>query len=106
MALKKIPVRNDLPSYNFRIDLDDRVFKLTFKYNQRLDLWHMDIADEEDVDLILGIPLFSDTNILPIIKRPNFPQGDFILAHETEDFKNASRETFGAEVIMYYQEAL
>jgi len=105
VALVLLPVRNDLPAYNFRIDLDEVVYKLTIKFNERMNTWFMDVSNDEDEALIYGIPLLSEVDLLPIQKPETFPPGDFVLAHETIDFENAIRETLGREVNLFYNEA-
>lgn len=105
MALTVIPTRNDLPAYNFRIDLDEVVYKLRIRHNGRMNRWVMDVSDDEDNPIICGIVLLSEVELIPFTKPSNFPQGDFFLVHETKDFENAIRETLSREVQLYYNEA-
>lgn len=106
MALIKIPARSDLPSYKFRIALDGVTYVLKFRYNGRADRWFMDILTEAELPLRYGIKLLTETNIFPILKKENLPQGDFIIFHETGEQINATRLLLGEEVSVFYNEAV
>ena len=65
----------------------------------------MDIANDEDEPLVVGVQLLSEVDPFPILKPQSIPQGDFVLVHEVDDYVDATRETLGQQVIMYYLEA-
>lgn len=103
MDILKVPARNDLPSYNFRIDLDGTVYELTFRYNGRMDRWFMDIADQRGVIIRAGIILLTEVDLFPFLKRDNYPQGDFFLFEDTGIIKNAGRLELGDNINLYYR---
>ncbi len=57
MAVLLVPRDDDLPNFEFLIELDGIVFRLKFKFNQREDVWYMDIFDELQVALRTGVKL-------------------------------------------------
>ena len=42
MAVIELPVRNDLPNYEFKSELDGVVYTLRFRFNERLNDWVFD----------------------------------------------------------------
>ena len=63
MATIEMPVRSDIPSFQFRIELETTVYTLRFKWNTRMERWIMDIADEENNDLLNGIPVQASVDL-------------------------------------------
>lgn len=105
MAILEIPVRSDIPSYQFRIELDGTIYTLRFKWNTRMEIWIMDIADEQDNDLLNGIPVYTDVDLKQRFRQETLPPGLFVAYDETGARRNADRDTFGNEVKLFYQEA-
>jgi len=104
MALVVLPIRNDLPAYKFKLDLDSKTYVLSFRYNGRMARWFMDLLDESDNQIRMGIKILTNVNLFTILKKTNMPQGDFLAFHETGLELNAERLEFGEEVKLYYNE--
>jgi len=100
-----IPVRADLPAYTFQIELDGSLYTLTFRYNERMDRWLMDIADENEDALLLGIPILTDFNLIERFKDDNLPPGEFFALDESGAQKYAGREDLGNDIKLFYVEA-
>lgn len=105
MALIDIPVRADLPSHTLRIDLEGVVYTLRFKWNVRLATWMMDIADAENGDLVNGIAVRSNVDLIGHISAAAVPPGVLLAYDETGQVRNPDRDTFGVEVKLFYNEA-
>jgi len=105
MALVELPVRSDIPQYQFRIDLEGTVYTLRFKWNTRMERWIMDIADEQDNDLLNGIPVHSSVDLKQRFRQTTLPPGLFLAFDETGAVRNPDRDTFGNEVKLFYEEA-
>lgn len=104
MALINIPVRFDLPSHTMRIELNIVVYTLRFKWNSRACCWFMDIADAENMDIVNGIAVRSNVDMIGHIKNDSLPPGLFLSYDETGQSRDPDRETFGNEVKLFYQE--
>ncbi len=62
-----VPTSLELSSYSQRTQLDGEDFVLFFQYNQRLDRWFVDVTDEEEKPIGVGLRLTT-----------NFPAGRFL----------------------------
>lgn len=51
-----LPLYSD-PYYTYTIDLDNQMFRFTFRWNSRADQWMMSISDSEDNAITVNIPL-------------------------------------------------
>ncbi len=104
MATLVMPVRADLPAYTFQIDLESKLFTFTFRYNERMDRWIMDIADENENELLLGTPILTQTNLIERFKDDNLPPGEFFAIDESGEDKQPGREDLGNDVKLFYVE--
>ena len=63
-----IPLRNDLPYFSLQVSLDDVVYTLTFRWNDRLSAWFMDIGNEDTsvtyssgLRVVVGYPMAANS---------------------------------------------
>lgn len=105
MALLKINTRADFPSYNQRVELDGVIYNLIIRYNERMKRWILDIQDQEENDIIIGLVMVKGVPLLQQYVKTDLPPGDFILLHRDGTDINAEREDLGDSVNLYYQEA-
>lgn len=106
MAWIQIPVRSDAPSYSFVIELDGRNYTLRFRFNDRTERWTMDVATGEGEDIVCGVPLLTDTNILQRFVDPRMPPGFFLVYDETGSAANPTRDSLGVTTKLLYEEAV
>lgn len=105
MAIIELPVTGLSPSYKFRITLEGVVYTLRFKWNQRKELWVFDIANEQDENILVGVPVLTNVNIVGGICKLDMPPGLFTAIDETGQARDPDRETFGTEVKFVYEES-
>lgn len=105
MALLELPVRSDLKAYSFKIDLDGAIYTLSFRFNQRMQRWFMDIATEDEIELINGIELLTDVILNNQYVVNGAPPGFFICEDTTGESKIAGVDDLGNDVRLLYQEA-
>lgn len=43
--------------YTYSIDLSSETYTLTFRWNERLEQWLMDVKDSDDITIIRSVPL-------------------------------------------------
>lgn len=106
MAILELPVRADIPSFQFRQELDGTVYTLRFRWNERMERWIFDIANEQNDNLLVGIPVHTDVNLKGRFKQTTLPPGLFLAFDETGNQRNPDRENFGKEVKFFYEEAV
>ena len=104
MALKRIPVRNDLPAYSMRIELSGEIFALNFRYNQRSTRWIMDILTEDETPILEGVLLRVDVPLLSQYFDESLPEGDFIVLDRSNLGREPNRDNFGDELELFYNE--
>lgn len=105
MATIEIPVRSDLKSYEFTIDLENVTYTLRFKFNERMNLWIMDIADSVNEDIVNGVPVQSNIDIFGQIVSDDIPPGQFIAIDETGADRDAGEDDLGNDIKLIYEEA-
>ena len=105
MALVGVPLRKDVPSYQFRIELDSITYTLSIRYNSRLNRWVMDFNTENNSPLVTGIILLLGTNLLKRFKNEGLPEGDLFLINVENENIEGGRDNFSENVQLFYQEA-
>jgi hypothetical protein len=106
MALLELPVRSDLPSYDFLVSLQQTTYKFRFKFNARLNRWIMSISDELGDPVLAGVPVLTNLSLLRQYNQEELPPG-LIYALDTNGVgDNASVDIlFGDQVKLLYDEA-
>ncbi len=104
MSTLELPVRSDLPAFEFTIDLEERLYTLSFRFNERKQLWSMDIKDSEGADILMGIVLLTDVNITDQYANisSEMPPGRFFVVDQTGERKNAGINDLGNDVKVFY----
>lgn len=108
MAVRRIRIPDSAASSQ-TVELDGRVYRLSFRYNVRLDSWFMDIATDRDEVLIGTIRLVLDW---PLMFGKDYddrvPAGDFYALCPTGRARNdPGRGAFADPscIQLYYIEA-
>ena len=83
--IQQIPVRNDIPSYEIRVDLEGVAYILKVRFNERSGRWALDVLNAAAEPLRVGERLFPD---YPLFRGnagvvEGFPPGRFLLVDTT-----------------------
>lgn len=105
MAVLELPVRHDVPAYEFQVDLDGTLYTLFFSFNTRMNGWTMSISDQNLVPILNGVKLFSGWLPLRQYANEKLPPGKFGVIDTTGENKNPDLENFGDGVVLLYEEA-
>ena len=74
-----LPVFQDRSArYEYDIELAGVVYHLKFAWNAREEAWYMDIQDQDEVDILVGIKLVINYRLLLQYRALDVPDGDFI----------------------------
>ena len=107
MAIREIPLRNDLANYTFSIDLDNRPFKFEFKFNDRTGLWTFDIFNDADEILLGGIPFFVKQFLIDRYQHDQaLPQGNLFGENLVNPDDPPNRDNIGIDVVLLYEDAV
>ncbi len=105
MSVQELPLRADFKAYNFQIDLDGKTYTLNFRFNTRLNIWVMDIADAVGVILLGGLAIYTDVPLSDqYLSDPDIPPGRFIPIDETGANRDAGSDDLGNDVKVVYEE--
>lgn len=104
MAILEIP---KLPSsnYEFRIDLEGSTYNLSLKYNKRENRWYLNIKDEQDNPIVMGIKMVLNTSLVERFQDDRLPPGTLFLLNQTDINVDPGLEDFGTEIILLYEES-
>lgn len=105
MAFLLIPVRTDLPSYEFSLTLETVNYFFSFEWNERGQFWIMDILDQDENYLVAGVRMVTGIDLLSRFKNTSLPPGIFILDDSSGKGRDPSFFNFGTEIIFFYIES-
>lgn len=102
MAVFALPVTNADPNYRFQIELEGRLYFFEFRYNTRMERWLMDLEDENQDPLVVGIPVLTNLFLLAQFVDDRLPPGFIIAQDESGEGKQATRQQLGNDVKLLY----
>lgn len=105
MALLECPTRNDLPAYEYLIQLQGTTYTLSFTFNDRMNKWIFQIADILGNAIISGVPVVANWPLLNRFRLSALPPGTFIAFDTSNQFKDPDRFDLGDRVRLFYQES-
>jgi len=104
MAIFRLPITNDVESYEQSFGIDSKSFSFEFRYNSRNDTWYMNIFDEQNVIRFSGMPCL--TNVINMTWRIDYlvlTTGDIMFLDLSSFEIDCTRSNFGSKVVMFYQ---
>lgn len=93
-----IPTFQDRSSrYEFDIELAGDIWHLLFSWNAREEVWYMDIQDQDQNNILLGIKIVPNYLLLDQYKSYALPAGEFICwdLKQTPETGTLDFDTFG-----------
>lgn len=96
-----IPVQS-LPAYSFEINLDETIYRMYFQWNSAYEFWTMDIQTREAENLITGIKLIINYELITRYVDPNLPAGAIIPLDTTGKLERIGRNDLGNDVKLIY----
>jgi hypothetical protein len=101
----QIPVRSDIPSYEFQITLEGTPYRLAFRYNRRRERWAMDIQSQQGVMLLAGVPILVAMDLTSRFRVVDGPPGRFFAVDSSNQDLPPTEADLGNRVLLYYEEA-
>ena len=106
MTTLVLPVRSDFNAYDFQMELESVIYTLDFGFNSRSSRWYMSIYDQSKENLLVGdIPILVSIPLHDQYIDPLLPPGRFIAVNETGTNEQPTRDNFGVDVKLFYQES-
>lgn len=105
MTIWTIPVQSGTDAFAEQVELDEKVYDLTFRWNARDAHWFLSIG-LEGVNLISGIKLVASDDLLAFARRiEHLPSGRLFIS-DLDGFDRDPDETlFGDRVVLLYDDA-
>lgn len=88
-------------SQRMSIDLNGVTYRLTVKWNDPNQSWIMDLADQNDVPIVSGIPLITGADLLSQLEYLGFG-GSFIASVDTDDVAVPNYQNLGTTGHLYF----
>ena len=105
MAYVKLPVRADLPAYEFELELEGRVFFFSFNWNARVGRWFMTIKDQAQVAIVSGVKLLTGWPLLERFQDVRLPLGTLFVIDSANEGQDPQIDTLGGRHILMYRES-
>lgn len=99
-----VPNRPNQTDYSMRVALDGATFTLRFRWNTRESAWYMDISDEIDVPIYMGLKIVINNPLGVRCRDPRRPKGFFLAGDTTKRGKDPAIADLGDRVQLYYFE--
>ena len=64
MAVERIPLDSSKPYIKYKIDIEGLFYTFEFYYNSIMDIWTINILTEDEEQILMGIPLRVDRQLL------------------------------------------
>lgn len=95
------PIRNDIPAYDFTIEFESETYLFEFRYNTRMSRWIMNINDENENPIWLGIPVLVDQD-LTVFEFEGLPPGMIFTTDDTGEQRQPDKELFSTGLKLFY----
>lgn len=91
-----VPTSTEQPWYRQRTTLDGRDYVLYFKWNQRNGRWYVDVFDQDERPIAVGVKLVTNFPLLRLFRDPRKPAGQLTVV----DMVATRRENEANELIV------
>jgi len=102
MSVLKIPLRSDVGSFEFSIEIENNIYFFELKYNARAERWILNIFNFNREALLLGIPLLTDTDLISQYPIEGLFENLIFMYDKLGLQRNATRDDLGKDIIMLY----
>ncbi len=79
MSLVVVPTLKDVDGYVQKTSLEGRDFSLYFRHNSRLGRWFVDVYDQDQVPIMLGVRCVANWSLGRLTVDPRKPPGTLIV---------------------------
>ena len=104
MAIFKLPLSSEFPKFRFTTELDNETFIFSFRLNERMNRWIMNIFDATEIPLIMGLPVLLGTVFYDQFKNPALPKGLLFAINPESANVEAGSEDLGKSVFIFYSD--
>lgn len=104
MALRELPLRNDVEAFRYRVDLDSRTYGIFISWNERDARWMIYLSDSANTEIASSV-LLLNVDLWTRFRLPNTPPGVMFLIDPTGSTEECGRFDLGSRCRLIYSEA-
>lgn len=105
MATLALPLRNDVPYFDFFVELEGVTYGFAFRWNHRAKAWFVDLKDADDQPIVSGARVVVDFPLFIRSADPRRPPGLFIVTDTTGKRIDPGEHDLGGRVMVLYVES-
>jgi hypothetical protein len=105
MAVVTFPMRADLPSYGFQLELEGRSYGFVFRWNERESAWYFDVLDGDGELLRSGLKIVLDFPLFLRARSSAMPPGQLFAVDTGATGLDPGLNELGARVQLVYYES-
>jgi hypothetical protein len=104
MAVVTLPTRTDgYPAYDFEVELDGRAYVCVLRWNEREGSWYLSLLDADRVDIVAGVRVVVDWDLLRRVVDARRPPG-VLIAVDTTSAGEPGLTDLGGRVLLTYED--
>ena len=103
MRIRELPLRNDVDSFTYRVDLDARTYNIRINWNTRDERWYIAILDADNRPLAAS-PLLIDTDLWKRFRLSSLPRGLMFLTDAAGSTRECTRDELSTRCKLLYVE--
>lgn len=100
-----LPVEPSIPDQQFETNLDGTNYAIRVRWNSRMEQWFMDVMDETESPIAMGLALVLGAYIGKRCADPRFPPGLFMASDLANSGTDATLDDITTRVPIYYYSA-
>ncbi len=100
--VQTIPINSLLPAQTIETVLAGQVFRLTVVWNTRTQLWHLTVRTREEVELLTGVPIVLNYELLDRFADERLPAGYLVAFDATQRMTEIGRFDLGGVVKLLF----
>lgn len=104
MAIIQLPVRNDVDSFKYRIDLEGVTYSIQISWNTRDERWMIYLRDADENNII-STALVIEYDLFSRYQLSNAPPGRMFLIDPNGSREICGRFDLGERCVLLYEEA-
>lgn len=100
-----IPLRNDVPDYDFQVELDGQTYGIRMLWNFRSEQWTLSLFNSLGEPLALNVGFVVDFPLARRIQTEGMPPGVFIAKDTSGQHREPAFADLGGRVQLVYLSA-
>jgi hypothetical protein len=101
-TIYELPVKSDLPSYQFQVDLDGATYGFGFTWNESAEAWFMSLSDVDGNPLVTGVRVVVEFPLAARSTMDSLPPGVLLAVDTSGQHLDPGLGDLGSRVRVQY----